>query len=227
VRSGEHLGILADRYGVPERTIARANNLSDADIILPGQRLVIPGIAHTSENVTNRDILSAMESGAEVGENLRPPLSEIYHQHTDYPTKTEKWIDVDLSEQRVVAYSGMTQVKSFIVSTGLAGTPTVQGEFRIWTKTPVQDLYGGNRAAGDFYYLEDVPWVQYFYEDYAFHGAYWHDHFGQPRSRGCVNMRSEDARWLYEWAGPSSEPDDNGWVFSSGGDPGTLVLVHE
>ena len=227
VRTGEHLGILANRYGVSELSIARANNLSDANIIVPGQRLVIPASAEGTESARAVTASRAISSVAEIGEALRPALSDAYHQHTDFPTQTEKWIDVDLSEQRVVAYEGATQVKSFIVSTGLADTPTVQGEFRIWTKTPIQDMYGGNRAAGDFYYLEDVRWVQYFFEDYAFHGAYWHDNFGQPMSRGCVNMRNEDAQWLYAWAGPSSAPNESGWVFSSGGDPGTLVVVHE
>ena len=57
-------------------------------------------------------------------------------------------------------------------------TPTVTGTFRIWAKTPVQDMYGGNRAAGDYYFLEDVDSVQYFFEDYGFHGTYWHENFG-------------------------------------------------
>ena len=116
----------------------------------------------------------------------------------------------------------------FTVSTGKQATPTVTGTFRIWAKTAVQDMYGGNRAAGDFYFLEDVQWVQYFHEDYGFHGADWHDNFGQPMSRGCVNMRNEDAGWLYEWAGPDgASMDKNGWVVIDAAHPGTLVVVHE
>ena len=89
-------------------------------------------------------------------------------------------------------------------------------------------MYGGNRAAGDYYYLEDVQWVQYFYEDYSFHSTYWHDNFGEPMSRGCVNMRTEDAKWLYDWVGPGDiEPDPNGWYISRAQDQGTLVVVHE
>lgn len=220
---GEHLGTLSSKYSVSASAIARANNLEDANIIVPGQRLIIPLTDKIQQAAT-------LEQNVDTDE---PPvaLAKSYHTHAKLPSGvtdlTEKWIDVDLSEQRVVAYVGLEAIKSFIVSTGLPGTPTVQGEFRIWAKTPLQDMYGGNRAAGDYYYLEDVPWVQYFFEDYAFHGAVWHNNFGQPMSRGCVNMRVEDAQWLFEWASPSMELDASGWLFTGAEATGTLVVVHE
>ncbi len=202
VQAGEHIGIIAGLYGISVNALVQVNALNDPSLIVPGQRLRIP----------------AAEADA-------PPPTSLYHQHTTFPTTTEKWIDVDLSEQRVVAYEGTTEVRSFIISSGLPGTPTVTGTFRIWAKVPVQDMYGGNRAAGNYYYLEDVPWVQYFYEDYAFHGTTWHANFGRPASRGCINMSPTDAEWLFRWAGPEAE--DAGWLFSNGENPGTLVVVHE
>lgn len=113
-----------------------------------------------------------------------------------YPEKgnSERWIDVDLSEQRVYAYEGDVIVNSFLVSTGLPETPTVTGKFKIWIKVRIQDM------SGPGYYLKDVPYVMYFYEDYGLHGTYWHNNFGQPMSRGCVNLRIPDAEWLYNWA---------------------------
>jgi lipoprotein-anchoring transpeptidase ErfK/SrfK len=105
-----------------------------------------------------------------------------------------RWIDVNLSEQQIYAYEGDLLVNSFIVSTGLPDTPTVTGEYRIYTKVPIQDM------SGPGYYLPDVPWVMYFYDEYGFHGTYWHNNFGTPMSRGCVNLRIEDAEWLYNWA---------------------------
>jgi lipoprotein-anchoring transpeptidase ErfK/SrfK len=105
-----------------------------------------------------------------------------------------RWIDVNLSQQQVYAYEGNTLVNSFIVSTGLPDTPTVTGEFRIYVKVPLQDM------SGPGYYLTDVPWVMFFYEDYGLHGTYWHNNFGTPMSRGCVNLTVEDAAWLYNWA---------------------------
>ena len=106
----------------------------------------------------------------------------------------ERWIDVNLSQQQIYAYEGDTLVNTFIVSTGLPDTPTVTGEYRIYIKVPLQDM------SGPGYYLADVPWVMFFYEDYGFHGTYWHNNFGMPMSRGCVNLRVEDAAWLYNWA---------------------------
>jgi lipoprotein-anchoring transpeptidase ErfK/SrfK len=220
---GEHLGTVSKQYGVSAAAIAEANDLEDANIIVPGQQLVIPMIDETVQARSTDWSADTNDSSA--------TLAESYHMHTELPSgltePTEKWIDVDLSEQRVVAYIGLEAVQTFVVSTGLPGTPTVQGEFRIWAKTPLQDMYGGNRAAGDYYYLEDVAWVQYFYEDYAFHGATWHNNFGQPMSRGCVNMRVEDAKWLFEWATPSMDLDASGWLFTGAEESGTLVVVHE
>jgi LysM repeat protein len=224
VTRGEHLGTLSRRYGVSATTIAQANDLVDANVIVPGQQLLIPRVA------VEANVAPSIQVDTETTETVTLSATD-YHTHTELPTgltrRTEKWIDVDLSEQRVVAYAGLQAVQAFTVSTGLPGTPTVQGEFRIWAKTPLQDMYGGNRAAGDYYYLEDVPWVQYFYEDYAFHGATWHVNFGQPMSRGCVNMRVEDAKWLFEWASPAMDLDATGWLFSATEAPGTLVVVHE
>jgi lipoprotein-anchoring transpeptidase ErfK/SrfK len=104
------------------------------------------------------------------------------------------WIDVNLSEQQIYAYEGDTLVNTFIVSTGLPDTPTVTGDYRIYVKVPLQDM------SGPGYYLTDVPWVMFFYEDYGFHGTYWHNNFGTPMSRGCVNLSMDDAAWLYNWA---------------------------
>jgi lipoprotein-anchoring transpeptidase ErfK/SrfK len=117
-------------------------------------------------------------------------------EDTQYPAEGngDRWIDVNLSEQRVYAYEGNVVVNSFLVSTGVAETPTVTGEYQIYVKVRIQDM------SGPGYYLPDVPWVMYFYDEYGFHGTYWHNNFGTPMSRGCVNMRIDDAAWLYEWA---------------------------
>ena len=53
------------------------------------------------------------------------------------------------------------------------------------------------------YELPGVPWTCFFTEKgHAFHGTYWHDNFGSPMSHGCINMRNEDAKWLYRWLTP-------------------------
>jgi lipoprotein-anchoring transpeptidase ErfK/SrfK len=106
----------------------------------------------------------------------------------------ERWIDVDLTNQYVYAYEGDVVVNSFIVSTGTWRTPTVTGQYKIYVK------YRSAKMSGPGYYLPNVPYIMYFYKGYGLHGTYWHNNFGTPMSHGCVNLRTDDAAWLYEWA---------------------------
>jgi lipoprotein-anchoring transpeptidase ErfK/SrfK len=113
------------------------------------------------------------------------------------------WIDVNLTQQMVYAYSGNTVVNSFLVSTGTWMHPTVTGKYHVYVKLRYTDMTGAD------YYLPNVPYTMYFYEGYGLHGTYWHHNFGTPMSHGCVNLSIPDAAWLYD--------------FSS---VGTLVNVH-
>jgi hypothetical protein len=67
----------------------------------------------------------------------------------------------------------------------------------------------GNLASDiEAYELVGVPWTSFFtMTGYAFHGTYWHDNFGVPMSRGCVNMRPDDAKWLFRWSTPAAAPE--------------------
>lgn len=115
----------------------------------------------------------------------------------------EKHIYVDLSTQTLYAYEGTEKIMQTLISSGKWGrTPT--GNFNIWTKLPVTRMAGGQGA--DAYDLPNVQWVMYFYKDFGFHTAYWHNNFGHPMSHGCVNMRLVDARQLFKWAdGPTAD----------------------
>jgi lipoprotein-anchoring transpeptidase ErfK/SrfK len=108
--------------------------------------------------------------------------------------KERRWIDVDLSEQRLRAYEDGKVVQTTLVSTGLSRTPTVQGQFRIWIKLRHDDM------EGEDYYLEDVPHVMYFYQGYGLHGAPWHNNFGHRMSHGCVNLPLDAAEALFAFA---------------------------
>jgi lipoprotein-anchoring transpeptidase ErfK/SrfK/vancomycin resistance protein YoaR len=112
-----------------------------------------------------------------------------------------KWIDVNLTTQSLVAYEGDWPVFSAMVSTGLPRTPTPPGTFKVFSKLVADDMRGGSVAAGDYYFLPQVPYVMYFLEGgYALHGTYWHSNFGNPMSRGCVNLTPQEAKWLFDWA---------------------------
>ncbi|MBP8862833.1 MAG: LysM peptidoglycan-binding domain-containing protein [Anaerolineae bacterium] len=106
----------------------------------------------------------------------------------------EKWIDINLSRQTLTAYVGQTPVFTAVVSTGTSRTPTVVGTYSIYVK------YLSTPMSGPGYYLPNVPYTMYFYRGYGIHGTYWHNNFGTPMSHGCVNMRTPDAQWLYNWA---------------------------
>lgn len=138
-----------------------------------------------------------------VGQRLRVPESRAIRnlatQIAGAPADGPRRIEVDLSEQTLTAYQGDVPIMQTTVSTGKWSTPTVTGRFTIGTKYTSQDMYG------DDYYLPAVPWVMYFYEAFAIHGAYWHANFGTPTSRGCVNMRPDEAEVLFKWAEPGTE----------------------
>jgi hypothetical protein len=125
----------------------------------------------------------------------------------------ERWIDVDLTHQVLVAYEWKQPRYVTLVSTGRTKTPSPELNYR----TP--------KGLHRIYSLEDVPYVMYFRGAYAFHSAFWHDRFGRPRSHGCINLAPHDAKWLYNWAGPDL-PES--WHGGSATDenPGTWVWVH-
>lgn len=117
----------------------------------------------------------------------------------------EKWIDVNLSDKTVTAYVGSTPVRGPVSVVIGKDNRTRTGTFKIWHRTEKQDMTNGTRGVKpsdpDYYYTKDVPWVQYFDGNIAFHGAPWRKSFGFAGSHGCINMPVPEAKWLYNWAG--------------------------
>ena len=138
--------------------------------------------------------------------------------------KGERWIDVDLDNQILVAFEGDVPVYATMVSTGGKDTPTETGIYRMWVKESEADMKGLNGE--DPYSVATVPWTQFFSPEkgLALHTAYWHDQFGVKRSHGCVNLAPRDARWLYFWSDPQVPP---GWTMAAGvvEAPGSIVRV--
>ncbi len=140
-----------------------------------------------------------------------------------------KWIDINLTKQVLVAYEGTKMVYATLVSSGEDGLAdpetakkvTVRGIYRIHTKWVTTTM--DSREVGEEFELRDVPYVQYFKEGFALHGAYWHDRLGTPKSHGCVNLAPEDARRLFFWTEPSVPP---GWHGAMKSLTGTVVFIH-
>lgn len=112
----------------------------------------------------------------------------------------DKWVDIDLSQQTLVAYEGDTPVLATLVSTGHPGHDTPDGLFHVYSRYLTKTMKGHDKDGP--YSVQEVPWTMYFHAAYAVHGAYWHDVFGHTRSHGCVNVPPADARWLFYWSGP-------------------------
>ena len=112
-----------------------------------------------------------------------------------------KYIDINLTEQKLVACESTSAANSFLVSTGLPIFPTRPGNFSVTAKYPVK-RYTGYYGAGSphNYDLPNVWWNLRFDGPRLIHGTYWHSNFGHPMSHGCVNSPTNQAKWLYDWA---------------------------
>ncbi len=140
----------------------------------------------------------------------------------------EKWLDVNVTKQTLVAYDGTVPVYATLISSGEAGlgdpahsTATKRGIFRIHTKHLSTTM--ASDEVGEEFELRDVPYVQYFEDGYALHGAYWHDRFGVPKSHGCINLAPEDARRLFFFTEPEVP---RGWHARLLPLKGTVVFIH-
>lgn len=134
----------------------------------------------------------------------------------------ERWVDVDLEEQVLVAYEGDRRVYATLISSGGRQHETPTGLFRIWLKSAEADMTGDDGRSR--YLVATVPWTMFFQDNFALHTAYWHDRFGEPVSHGCINLSPRDARALYRWSAPEVP---SGWsmVYGAEGFAGSRIRV--
>ncbi len=165
------------------------------------------------------EILSEGQQGLQVSntQNTADTLSSNLLNHTSQdlaltttatpfrtitaPT-TGKWIEVNVATKQLYAYDQGELVRNYSVTAGAPATPTILGRFAIYAKYVSQDMFGEN-VDGSRYFQPHVPYVNYFYADYAIHGNYWRpaSYFGLVNSsHGCVGIPVDDSAWLYAWA---------------------------
>ncbi len=168
-------------------------------------------------------------------ENKKITVPDDIFKDIKYPvlgvTNNDRWIEVDLSEQKIRAWEGNTLYLESLVSTGLPWTPTPTGEFRIWAKARATKMEGGQGKY--YYYLPNVPYVMFFengatpgWRGYSLHGTYWHNDFGRTHSHGCINLPTPIAQKLYWWTTPNVA-EGKGFIRSDENNPGTRIVVHE
>ncbi len=135
----------------------------------------------------------------------------------------ERWIEVNMTSQTLVAYEGSKPVFRTLISSGRVGTDTVPGLYRIYFKRALQDVSRKRGKTMD-YFFESVPFVQFFHGVFAFHPAMWHHAYGFPHSQGCVETSLRDGAFLFGWTHPRV-PDGYLALTDSVEDPGTLVRI--
>ena len=121
----------------------------------------------------------------------------------------EKRIEVKLAKQLVLAYENNRLVFAARAATGNKNRSrrweTPVGQFITYYKRPTRHMAAGDIASSGFD-LPGVPWVLYITKSgISFHGTYWHNDYGRPRSHGCINLTPQASKWLYRWTTPVVE----------------------
>lgn len=126
-----------------------------------------------------------------------------------------KYVEVDLSSQRLYLISDQTIDLVTSVSTGKWSTPTPIGEFTI--KNHIRTAWS-NRFKLYMPFWMAIKKETGEYDGYGIHGLpYWpggfvegESHIGQPASHGCIRVGSAHVQYVYDWV-----------------TDGTKVFIHE
>ena len=140
---------------------------------------------------------------------------------------SDRWVEVNLYEQVLIVHEKDRIVFATLISSGVDPFFTQPGVFKIYKRLENQYMQGAFEAdRSDYYYLEDVPFIQYYDQARALHGAYWNTLFGYQRSHGCVNLSVADAHWVFDWANegdyvyvwdPSGKTPTDPYFYGAGG----------
>ncbi len=155
-----------------------------------------------TEGVTGRAISDTSNLASDVAGKLEAGEGIFPIAVTETPFQSvnlKRNIVVDLSAQTATAYENGAVVNSWKISSGKAATPTDVGNFTVYAHVRTQTMKS-REPDGSITETPNVPWVTYFNGDEGFHGTYWHNAFGSPRSHGCVNMPIDVAKYVYNWS---------------------------
>jgi L,D-transpeptidase catalytic domain/Putative peptidoglycan binding domain/LysM domain len=144
--------------------------------------------------------------GPSAGETLTlPPRDSML----ELPVVPGKRIVVSINQQRMYAYQNGGLIRTEIISTGIADSPTLPGLFQI--KSHYLNAYASRWDLWMPHFLGVYDALPGF--ENGFHGLpllssgrrLWADVLGRPASFGCIILTLDGAEWLYGWA-------DNGVV---------------
>jgi hypothetical protein len=153
--------------------------------------------------IANRKQLAAqIEASMLAGKNIKltPEYEPVPYETEEIGPDFGKWVETNLSEQVTYLWEGNKKITTYIVSTGKNVTPTITGTYKVYMKRDHHDMKGYDPIKEKDYVQPDVRYISYFEGAYAYHAAYWHNAFGTQVSHGCINMKTPEAKFLYEWA---------------------------
>ena len=122
-----------------------------------------------------------------------------YIKKKDIGKISGKYVEVDISKQKLKIYKNNKKILETNVVTGLDTDPdrkTVRGCFKVYNKERNRTLIGKD-------YETPVNYWMPFYKAYGMHDAYWRSEFGgkiykTSGSHGCVNLPKEIAPKVYK-----------------------------
>jgi hypothetical protein len=161
------------------------------------------------------------------GAAFRPLTEEEIAPISPEVDPADKTIQINLTYQTLSCFESGREVFFCRVSSGYPTAPyaTPVGVQHIHWKTISQHMSGGTSGGG--WDTAGVSWATYIHGDgIAIHAAFWHNDFGMPRSRGCINVTAEDAKWIFRWTTPYLTLD-NSEARLRWPDHGTVVEVVE
>lgn len=160
------------------------------------------------------------------------PDSELTPIGTDIDPR-DKWLEIDLSSQVIIAWDKNRAVWAHRVATGLKDFGTPPGTHYIHDKRLSERMVGGTAAdeeLSDAYNLGGIAFVCYFTDNWvATHSTFWHNDYGQPHSHGCVNLPTYASKFVYRWSTPYVTEDllnSTMYVRPPSGELGTRLEVH-
>lgn len=169
-------------------------------VLKPGQTAIFQaGEGAKYGTILTKEYIFTNAAYEKDGIRISTDVGKLFKACPAKPVPLERWIEVNLSTQYLIAWYGNTRVNETYVSTGKPGFDTPTGTYYVLTRYRYDTMAGC--IQGECYYVPDVPWVQYFTNvGHALHGTYWHNDFGSVRSHGCVNLPLWFAEWLWNWA---------------------------
>lgn len=198
LKTGESYGFLVWAEAGAEFTV-KADGLLVRQMERPG----LPEGAHYCEVTAVKAgnwRVSVTGAGDTAAFPVRAESSELEKKAQGYTSATGYLVLTDLDAQRVAVFQGeegaWSMVQAYPCSSGAPGMETPKGEYRV-------------QGRGKWFYNRRLQsggeWYVGFYGNYLFHSLPMDSshrvqdyRLGVPLSHGCVRLRIEDAKWLYE-----------------------------